>query len=62
MTIVLGILHLDVAKGGFEHRIPVDDPFAAVNQALIVKGLKNLVDGHTPFLVQRKAFLGVIPA
>ena len=48
--------HFQVRHRGFQHRIPVDQPLAAVNQPLVVQADKRLAHRARHVVVHREAF------
>ncbi len=54
LAVFLLALHLEVGHGRLEHRIPVDEPLAAVDEALVVQAHERLGDDRREPVVHRE--------
>ena len=45
VTVNFPILDFEIGNCGFKFRVPVDQPLAAIDQAVIIKLDENLLDG-----------------
>src|SRR5487761_484275 len=55
VTLLLFALHLQVGESGEQHRVPIHEPLAAVDQALLVQTYEYLDDRARQVRVHREA-------
>ena len=50
-TVFFGVEHFQIGHGGLQHRIPVHEPLAAVDQTFVMQAYEHLGDGARETLV-----------